>query len=83
MDLWNNEIVSHALSSKRGDRMTYISGLQDLIKLRKQYPECRRIFFSAGRTSYFKAALYCVVWRVLESGLFSQPGLKIAAIIRF
>ena len=38
MDLWNNEIVSHALSSKRGDRMTYISGLQDLIELRKQYP---------------------------------------------
>lgn len=36
MDLWNNEIVSHALSSKRGDRMTYISGLQDLIELRKQ-----------------------------------------------
>ena len=25
MDLWNNEIVAHALSSKRGDRMTYIS----------------------------------------------------------
>jgi len=24
MDLWNNEIVAHALSSKRGDRMTYI-----------------------------------------------------------
>lgn len=30
MDLWNNEIVSHALSSRRGDRMTYISGLNDL-----------------------------------------------------
>lgn len=27
MDLWNNEILTHALSSKRGDRMTYISGL--------------------------------------------------------
>lgn len=25
MDLWKNEIVSHSLSSKRGDRMTYIS----------------------------------------------------------
>ena len=23
MDLWNNEIVSHSLSSRRGDRMTY------------------------------------------------------------
>lgn len=31
MDLWNNEIPAHALSSKRGDRMTYLSGL-DWIK---------------------------------------------------
>ena len=29
MDLWNNEIVSHSLSAKRGDRMTYISGLEN------------------------------------------------------
>ena len=36
MDLWNNEIVAHALSSKRGDRMTYISGLNDLIELKKK-----------------------------------------------
>ena len=34
MDLWNNEIVSHALSSKRGDRMTYISGLESLLALK-------------------------------------------------
>ena len=27
MDLWNNEILSHSLSSKRGDRMTYISAV--------------------------------------------------------
>jgi transposase InsO family protein len=26
MDLWNNEILSHSLSAKRGDRMTYITG---------------------------------------------------------
>ncbi len=26
MDLWNNEILSHALSAKRGDRMTYTVG---------------------------------------------------------
>jgi hypothetical protein len=26
MDLWNNEILAHSLSSKRGDRMTYING---------------------------------------------------------
>ena len=28
MDLWNNEILSYSLSSKKGDRMTYISGLK-------------------------------------------------------
>ena len=39
MDLWNNEIVAHALSCKRGDRMTYLSGLDDLIELKKQYPQ--------------------------------------------
>jgi putative transposase len=33
MDLWNNEIVSHSLSLKRGDRMTYVSGLNDLLML--------------------------------------------------
>lgn len=46
MDLWNNEIVSHSLSSKRGDRMTYISGLQDLIALKQQYPQYEMILHS-------------------------------------
>ena len=27
MDLWNNEILSYSLSSRKGDRMTYIHGL--------------------------------------------------------
>lgn len=43
MDLWNNEIVTHSLSAKKGDRMTYISGLEDLIELKKQHPEYRMI----------------------------------------
>ena len=38
MDIWNNEIISHALSSKRGDRMTYISGLHDVLELKEKYP---------------------------------------------
>ena len=37
MDLWNNGILSHALSSRRGDRMTYLSGLDDLIGLNNFY----------------------------------------------
>lgn len=43
MDLWDNEILSHLLSAKRGDRMTYISGLKDLIGLKQQYPEYKMI----------------------------------------
>jgi transposase InsO family protein len=38
MDLWNNEILSYSLSSKRGDRMTYLSGLNGLIDIKKNYP---------------------------------------------
>lgn len=46
MDLWNNEIVSYALSAKRGDRMTYISGLEVLLELKKQHPEYQMILHS-------------------------------------
>jgi len=34
MDLWNNELIAHSLSAKRGDRMTYLKGLQDVIELK-------------------------------------------------
>ena len=52
MDLWNNEIVSHSLSAKRGDRMTYISGLNDLIELKKQYPDYQTILHSDQGSVY-------------------------------
>ena len=52
MDLWNNEIVSHALSSKRGDRMTYMSGLNDLIALKSQYPEYSMVLHSDQGSVY-------------------------------
>ena len=56
MDLWNNEIVSHALSSKRGDRMTYISGLRDLIELKAQHPEYKMILHSDQGSVYTSKA---------------------------
>ena len=56
MNLWNNEIVSHSLSSKRGDRMTYISGLEDLIALKKQYPEYEMILHSDQGSVYASKA---------------------------
>ena len=56
MDLWNNEIISHSLSARRGDRMTYISGLEDLIELKKQYPEYEMILHSDQGSVYASKA---------------------------
>ena len=56
MDLWNNEILSHSLSSKRGDRMTYISGLQDVIEIKKNYPDLNTILHSDQGSVYASKA---------------------------
>ena len=56
MDLWNNEIISHALSAKRGDRMTYVSGLEDLVALKRQYPEYQMILHSDQGSVYTSKA---------------------------
>ncbi len=56
MDLWNNEIVSYALSAKRGDRMTYISGLKDLLELKKDHPEFQMILHSDQGSVYASKA---------------------------
>ena len=56
MDLWNNEILCHSLSARRGDRMTYISGLQDLLEIRKQHPEYRMILHSDQGAVYASKA---------------------------
>ena len=52
MDLWNNEILIHSLSAKRGDRMTYISGMEDLIELKKLYPDCEMILHTDQGSVY-------------------------------
>ena len=56
MDLWNNEILSHSLSSKRGDRMTYINGLQDLLELKKHHPEYQMVLHSDQGSVYASKA---------------------------
>lgn len=56
MDLWNNEIVSHALSGKRGDRMTYINGLKDLLELKRTHPEYQMILHSDQGSVYTSKA---------------------------
>ena len=56
MDLWNNEIVSHSLSTKRGDRTTYISGLENLVELKRQHPEYQMILHSDQGSVYASKA---------------------------
>jgi len=56
MDLWNNEILTYSLSAKRGDRMTYISGLESLIELKKQYPGLETILHSDQGSVYASKA---------------------------
>jgi transposase InsO family protein len=52
MDLWNNEILSYSLSSKRGDRMTYMSGLEGLIGLKSQCPDMEMILHTDQGSVY-------------------------------
>lgn len=52
MDLWNNEILSYSLSKKRGDRMTYISGLNGLIDVKQNYPDLEMILHTDQGSVY-------------------------------
>ncbi len=56
MDLWNNEIIAHGLSTKRGDRMTYISGLKSVLEFKKKYPDQKMILHSDQGTVYTSKA---------------------------
>ena len=56
MDLWNNEIIAYSLSSKRGDRMTYLNGLHDVIEFKKQYPDQKLILHSDQGSVYASKA---------------------------
>ena len=52
MDLWNNEILSYSLSTKRGNRMTYISGLNGLIDIKKKYPDLEMVLHTDQGSIY-------------------------------
>lgn len=56
MDLWNNEIITHALSAKRGDRMTYLQGLENLVERKAQCPEYQMILHSDQGSVYASKA---------------------------
>lgn len=52
MDMWNNEILAHALSAKRGDRETYLSGLKNLLEIKKAYPKLKMVLHTDQGSVY-------------------------------
>ena len=52
MDLWNNEILTYSLSQTRGDRMTYIEGLDQLIKLKEKCPDMKMVLHTDQGSVY-------------------------------
>lgn len=52
MDLWNNEILAYSLSSRRGDRMTYINGIKDIIEIKKEHPDLKMILHTDQGSVY-------------------------------
>ena len=74
MDLWNNEILSYSLSGKRGDRMTYIAGLRDLIELKKRNSDLEMILHTDQGSVYASKAfnellpLYNIIHSMSRAG---------------
>ena len=56
LDLWNNEILAHSLSAKRGDRMTYINGLKQILDLKGPNSPMQTILHSDQGTVYASKA---------------------------
>ena len=74
MDLFNNEIIAYALSSKKGDRMTYLSGLDDLIEKKKEYSDLVLILHT-DQGSVYSSKSYneqLQLYNILHS--MSRPG---------
>lgn len=52
MDLWNNEIVAHDLSARKGDRTTYLNGLNTILNLKNQHPELNMVLHTDQGSVY-------------------------------
>lgn len=52
MDLFNNSIVAYDVSSKKGDRETYINGLKELIENKKEYSDLKMILHTDQGSVY-------------------------------
>lgn len=56
MDIWNNEIIAHAVSAQRGNRMTYFNGLKDVLELKKALPGCTMVLHTDQGSVYASKA---------------------------
>ena len=74
MDIWNNEILSYSLSKKRGDRMTYMSGLKGILDIKARYPDLEMILHTDQGSVYSSKSfnellpLYNIVRSMSQAG---------------
>lgn len=52
MDLFNNEIVAHHLSRRRGDPETYLKGLEDVLKRKEEYKDLNMVLHTDQGSVY-------------------------------
>ena len=52
MDLFNNEIIASDISTTKGDRTTYINGLNELIEKKKENKNLKMIFHTDQGSVY-------------------------------
>lgn len=58
-NLFNNAIVSHDLSNKKGDRNTYLNGLNSLIEKKKEYTDLKLILHTDQGSVYSSLSYKC------------------------
>lgn len=74
MDLFNNELISYGISTKKGDPNTYYDGLKSLITKKSEYNDFITILHTDGGSVYKSKSYNCI----LDSNNFihsvSNPG---------
>ena len=74
MDLWNNEILTYSLSERKGDRLTYIEGLNALLELKREHPELETVLHTdqgsvyASKTFNELLPLYNIIHSMSRAG---------------
>ena len=63
MDIWNNEILAHSLSSKRGDRMTYFNGLKSILDLKAN--PISILFYIRTKVRFIRQRLIMTVYPII------------------